>query len=499
LLRWVLAFPAIALPLLVGGVYPWFWGGVAGLFFMAAPFFLLRQQLKGKPDRKTFFLVAFFLLYPFFQSVPLPLSWLEILSPERWAWIEEARSLAGVQASAAPLSYVPLETFFGGIWWAFLAFYGLVLRHFIQDRENLGWLVQVLFLWTVVEAAYGLLQVLVPGLGVLWHDPVGFQGQDFARGTFIYHNHFAAYLNLMWPPMLASVLALSGPGASPSRAPLSPSELEKKRQATHKRIFKGFLLMLTLLALVFSMSRAGIAVSLVVLTLFILLEGVRQRGLLAFAGVCWLGAVAYGILIGFHKLFLRFTQLAESAPGRLRIWQDTLGIVKDHWAFGVGLDGYAPAIKIYQTHLPDTLRLVHAHNDYLELAAELGAPMALGLVACAWGYWIKWVLRFARVRGKLPRERRLMAAGTLSALAGFYLHGLVEFNWALPANQLAFVVVWTTAVTVLERPKVRVRRRKQAPSSAPPFPDEPLAKDARWAGRPASPSRLGKTASRSPR
>jgi hypothetical protein len=107
----------------------------------------------------------------------------------------------------------------------------------------------------------------------------------------------------------------------------------------------------------------------------------------------------------------------------------------------------------------------------LQLAAELGLPMAIGLSALVWGYWWRTVGRLQgwkaakqssgdaerplsqgqRVgRGREERgkeheagaeQRRLIAVGALAGSAAFLCHSWMEFNWQIPANQLYFIVL----------------------------------------------------------
>ena len=60
-----------------------------------------------------------------------------------------------------------------------------------------------------VEAVYGLIQALVPSMGVLWVDYVqAYLGT--ARGTFINRNNFAGFIEMIWPLALGVTLAMTG-------------------------------------------------------------------------------------------------------------------------------------------------------------------------------------------------------------------------------------------------------------------------------------------------
>jgi O-antigen ligase len=219
---------------------------------------------------------------------------------------------------------------------------------------------------------------------------------------------------------------------------------------------------LVLLGLFLSQSRGGIVGALISLTVFIVFGiRLRKKGLIALLVGCWLVMLAYGSIIGFNETVAKFDKLEMDAPGRFIIWEDTWRLVQDHWLAGTGLGTYPEVIRIYQSHLTDKLDIVHAHNDYLELAADLGLPMAVTMVLLVWGYWWVCALRLVRkgevrseengirslanAAGTLDMEqaenRKLLALGALAGSAAFLCHSWVEFNWQIPANQLYFLVL----------------------------------------------------------
>jgi O-antigen ligase len=77
----------------------------------------------------------------------------------------------------------------------------------------------------------------------------------------------------------------------------------------------------------------------------------------------------------------------------------------------------------------------YAHNDYLQITAELGIPGVLLLAALA-----VWVLgRTLRtvifMRGS---PNWALACGLLGAFLAIAVHSLADFNLYVPANALAF-------------------------------------------------------------
>jgi O-antigen ligase len=458
-----MGMPLVLLPLYYGGVDIWYRSWIAGLFAVGGAVLLWLKD--GVPvegvvqNPRTKLLLGIVLAYPFLQVLPLPLSWIAAVSPERAEWIARAETITFLRNSWAGVSYISLDTLVGGIWWLFLAGFGLLLAGFVGEERNEEWLLRLLMVVAALEAVYGLLQVLIPSMGVLGED----SGAGVARGTFMNRDHFAAFLGMIWPVLLAHVLASRVKGARGESGPYAYEE--RRRQLGQKQVFLGFVTGLVLLSLIFSQSRGGILGALIASTVFVTFSRARQRGMVIFVVGCWLVAVAYGGLIGFDEILLRFERLGDDAGGRLQIWGYTLRLIADHPLTGTGLGTYGSTSFLYQFEDTDLNQIGDAHNDYLQLAADLGVPMALLMAFAAWGlwWWAAWRLRASgRTVAGEPANRseegrslngsngsegrgleraRLMAAGTLSGSAALLCHSWVEFNWQIPASQVMFVVL----------------------------------------------------------
>jgi len=181
------------------------------------------------------------------------------------------------------------------------------------------------------------------------------------------------------------------------------------------------------------------------------LTGSRRRWSVA------VGMVAALVLAGFvflspERLILRFAELVSTdkltSTGRAELWAETIPLIKAYPVFGCGLDGYETAFsrfKISGVLVTDDF----AHNDYLQLLAELGfvgfiigAAPALSVVRTA--------LRGV-VKSSGPEERYWAVACT-GALVAIGMHSLADFNLYLPANAmlLAWIAGMTAAVELRE-------------------------------------------------
>jgi O-antigen ligase len=99
---------------------------------------------------------------------------------------------------------------------------------------------------------------------------------------------------------------------------------------------------------------------------------------------------------------------------------------------------YPTVRSVYDPSLAD-----HAHNDYLELAAEAGLIAALALVAAAL-IALVWAVRRWR-----ERHDPLVRGVTLGAILGvtaILIHSLTDFNLQIPANAATFAAVFAIAL-----------------------------------------------------
>ncbi len=379
--------------------------------------------------------------YPFVQAIPLPLPLVSILSPQRAEWLHKSLEATGVFPWWASLSYVPVDTFMSGLWVLTLALFALVLHRSMRDGIiEPGKLLSVIFVVAGVEGLYGIIQVLIPSAGS------GF-GRD-ATGTFANHDHYAAFLGMIWPLMLARCAGggMEEVGDRGLRGKTSVvvgvyGEDEGRRKGLEKGIFFSFFKGIVLLGLIFSRSRGGIISAAIGTTVLVFLGGGRKKSILLILIGCWAIIAAYGSIIGFEGIVRRFMEVGHDAPERFKIWGFTWRIIHDHWLTGTGAGTYSPVVFLYQVFDTDLFQIGHAHSDYLEIASEWGVPFSLLIFSLAWGYWL-FAARGAAAKGAMEGRQRLIRVGALAGSAAFLSHSWVEFNWQIPANQVYFVMLF---------------------------------------------------------
>lgn len=139
----------------------------------------------------------------------------------------------------------------------------------------------------------------------------------------------------------------------------------------------------------------------------------------------------------------------EENSGRTRSWDWWIGLemLKDHPITGVGLGNYkiefvpykaefltGPQGAAYDWYIP---RAAQAHNDYVQVAAELGA---LGVLALVFLAVLLPVTLWLRVRRNPDEEDRMDLLLYSAGLATLFVHAFVSFPAHLPVSMLAGVL-----------------------------------------------------------
>jgi O-antigen ligase len=369
------------------------------------------------------------------QLVPWPERWVKWVSP---ASVEIWRG-AG-RSGWMPVGIAPAATVEEGL--RLMATLAAILT-----ARRMGWLwrdrIWVAALPVVVvawlESALGLVQFYLSRMSGA--------AAGSSTGTYVNRNHYAGLLEMALPVAMGAGIWMYSRGvtrhSSSGRAAVWAS---------------AWLVMAAslLLGIVTSLSRMGFLAA---------LGGVGMAGALAIganegrpggerawwrrwwpaaalvAGLTWVF-----VFLPTDELILRFAAFAQTEnvtqDTRSQIWRETGDLVAAYPVLGAGLGSYEAAFQRYKSVAPENT-VDFAHNDYLQVLAEMG--VAGFAVACALAGYVFW--RVGRVvRWERGRRNWWMAVGLLGGLAAMALHSLVDFNLYIPANALA--LAWLAGLAV---------------------------------------------------
>jgi len=148
-------------------------------------------------------------------------------------------------------------------------------------------------------------------------------------------------------------------------------------------------------------------------------------------------------LIGTERLASLFNTQSGTTFLRLKLWQGSLNMIRDHPLFGVGLDNF---LYQYRTRyvLPEAweeLDLSHPHNIVLDYWTRLGI---LGVIAIGWLLFAFFRKALRLYRQLADRDLKALLLGLMASMVAFLAHGLIDNSYFLV--DLAFVFFLTLGV-----------------------------------------------------
>lgn len=362
------------------------------------------------------------------QLIPLPVGLVNWITPAR---AELDRALGEVLGASrfTTLTIVPAETFRLLLTLAGYVIVFLLAREMGWRWRHSPWIPAVPFI------AVGLLEAV---LGLVQYYGVR---APLATGTYINRNHYSGLLEMTLPFAVMGGIALlrAGEPARSRRSPAGPAIQASLSFAVAAVI---------LLAILQSLSRMGFIAALG--SLFVMGAAALGAGLSGRKRVVPVAVVAVLVIAGFiflptDQLIERFATVAAtediSADTRAQIWSDTFEQIVDYPILGCGLGCYESGFYRYKTVAPMNT-VDFAHNDYLQLTAELGFVGILILLALA----VRLFARATEASGRPPRtEERYLGIACLGSLTAIALHSMVDFNLYIPSN--AMLLSWIAGVT----------------------------------------------------
>ncbi|HLJ68831.1 MAG TPA: O-antigen ligase family protein [Chloroflexota bacterium] len=297
-------------------------------------------------------------------------------------------------------------------WLEMLVVYLAAVR-FLRGDRNLQIVVAAIVLAGVSQALLGYVQFAL-NLG-----PAAFAAQRAflrAYGTFDQPNPYAGYLNIVAPFALA--MALRAPSAAVRRwywlafLALAGAVLASESRGALLAGTAGLLLMLAILY-----RRVAVALALG-----------------ALAGIGGALCIAYGVVplgpldrlltaVGLGQVSFQSVNDANfSAVERAAHWLAGVRMFAAHPLLGVGIGNYAAAYPAFHPR-GWYASLEHAHNYYINIAAEAGIfGLAAYVLLVGSALWYS----YASARGVPSRVKSAASLGVIGALAATSLHNVFD-------------------------------------------------------------------------
>lgn len=297
------------------------------------------------------------------------------------------------------------------------------------NRDRANQLLLVIAWSGVVYAIYGIAAHLIDPMHILWREKDAYR--DVLTSTFINRNTAAVYFGscaVVWLLFLSRSL----------RRRLPPGSIHWRgvprwllSEMPRPIILSFTMLLLCLVAMLMTNSRAGIVLSLMALLIafvgFFYRDLPRRGGAAAALVIGGLIALVFLQVLG-GNVSGRFDVQGLSDEGRFDVYRSTLRMIADHPWFGTGLGTFVwsfPAYRSANISMWGVWDL--AHSTPLELASDLGLPLA-GLIGLAWLFVLAVLIRGVRIR----RRDLIVPIGALAVAILGLAHSVIDFSLQIP-------------------------------------------------------------------
>jgi O-antigen ligase len=386
--------------------------------------------------RPLAWLLGFGVLVAAVQMLPLPPGfWTGLPGREM---VAEGRKLLGLEPEWSRISLAPYETMATLLY--LLPPIALFVAVVQAGAKNDALLAVALIAATLLGVLLGLLQVSSGNPTTSPWYLYRISNFGFATGFFANSNHMASLL-LVALPFVAALGARAAESVKDGR----------KRYTIIALAAGGAGVVVIGIALNGSLAGAGLLIPVAVASLLLLTPlGPRSKLLVASVGIVALAGFVI-LLLSPAGERLAMTGASASLSTRQEILSQSVEMIKAFSPIGSGLGTYPDVYALFEA--PDAVTSTyvnHAHNDYVELAVELGV-VGVALVTLFLIWWLVAVRRALAA----PSASLFAKAGAIGS-ASVLLHSAVDYPLRTSAIASAFALC--LAMLLLSRKSARTAK-----------------------------------------
>jgi len=474
----VLVSMIVLSPLAMGSVAPWARNSLFILSLTITALWLLQGVIKKRlllVREPVLIFAGLFLLVAFAQLIPLDPGRLEAISPQTAQIYERTLENYPESGEARSLSITPYNTSWAMQRLISFILVFLVIINTFRKRSQVVTIVLALVAVGSFEAIYGFAERFSGSNHIFWNEKIF--NTEAVTGTFINKNHFAGLLEMILPMALGYFMTIAprwnSGGNFRARAvdAISGSGL-------HRQIILGLLIVIMAVAVLFSLSRAGLICmvgSLVAFFLFVgMTAGFRKYTLILLLMILVILCVALGI--GTEMVIERIEEAASSQSiswrGRVDLWYSGLEMTKDFPLLGSGFGTFEEVFERYQSPRFGDRYADYLHNDWLQVFCETGAVG--GLIGVGGVLFL-----FAGLMRKTLKRHdpfcRWMSIGGLAACGAMFVHSLFDFNlYKITSNGIIFAIIFGVWHATANNPGKSSRSKARIKSFSIPLESVPL-------------------------
>jgi O-antigen ligase len=309
------------------------------------------------------------------------------------------------------------------------------------QARQLAW---IFIVYGCAVAAFAMLQGISPNGKLYWVRTPRLGG--WVYGPYVNHNHYAGLMELLVPiPLVVSLSRLA----------------EEK-----ERIAAGIVAAIMVGTIFLSGSRGGMLAIFVEMIVFAIVLLRQRKGVRIALTLVAFAVVLISMLswLGGKELTARVSSISSetrsevSGGMRLSIDRDTWHMFRNKPVLGWGLGTFPTVYPQFRTFYTNFF-VNEAHNDYLQLLAEMGL---LGFATMLWFVVIVYRKALPKLGNWTSDVNGATALVCTLAFTGILVHSFFDFNLQIPANAALFFV----ASTIAAAPALIQKSRKRKPTPA---------------------------------
>lgn len=413
----------------------------AAFLFMAGSRLIAKEKIPEIPGILPLMLLLGLILL---QLLPLPAPLVKLVAPATYA-IYRPILEAGAGGTAITLSLNPKATLLLFCTLASYAVFYVLTVQLLTSREKLQKTVVTVTVLGSLVAVEAILQKLLSPDAIYWLRPSPANASPV--GPWVYSNHFAGFMEMVFPLVVALFLFY--------KPQVSYDEKLRDRiinlftmPGANSSLLLATGAVLIAVSILLSLSRGGIVTLCLAFLFFTAFTARTTRDRRTqWAVLITVAVILIFTWLGWQPVMDEFGRLwgAEglNTSGRLPVYLDTMDIIRTFPLLGTGAGTFIHVFPAFRSTYGEAV-FDHAHNDYLELAAESGI---IGLLLCTWFVLAVFLHAAGRLLQRRERYSILIACGSLTGMLALLLHSLVDFQMYNGANGLYFFFLCGLAVS----------------------------------------------------
>ncbi|MDH5593486.1 MAG: O-antigen ligase family protein [Gammaproteobacteria bacterium] len=434
----------IWLPLPMGSNRLWAWTIMEVWVFSLAAFVLFaiwRGRIITPPAlykaRWVILLMLLWIGYGYLMTVPMPIAWVEILSPQA-ADIYSQSPLGYNELKFIPLSLDINASITESIKnTAYVIFFVLILI-LVNTRKRMKQCVLALILAAVFQSVYGSLMVLSGFEMGFFVEKEASRG--VATGTFINRNHLAGFLEMTLA--IGIGFLIGSMSHSKSRATMSQRIRGIARLLLSKKILLRLCLAIMVIALVLTRSRMGntaffTSMLVTALILLVFMKKKTRSIVILIGSLIIIDILILGSWFGLEKVKQRIKDTTFATETRDEVNIYAYQQWRDYWITGSGPGSFYSVFPKYRGEGVSGF-FDHAHNDYIEHLSNtgiIGSALIGSVIVFSLGTGLFMLWRYQSMF-KLG-----MVFGSVMGIISILIHSTVDFNLHIPANAVIFMLL----------------------------------------------------------